>query len=87
MKKTTLAKNQTITVKVDEENPEPLELLAKSIIEISDSFTKILAGPLQRRTIILLIKDYTGLAQWQIEKILDAAPKLKTYYLKELKKP
>jgi len=74
------------TVKVKEENPEPLELLAKSIIELSDSFIKIQNGPLQRRTIILLLKDCTGLAGRDIEKILDAAPKLKSYYVKELKK-
>ncbi len=81
-KKLTPAKNQTIIVKVNETNPEPLEVLAKSIIEISDAFKKIQAGPLQRRTIVLLLKDYTGLAGRDIEKILDAAPKLKDYYLK-----
>lgn len=84
--KTTKAKNQQITVKVNETAPEPLEVLAKAIIEVSDAFIKIQNGPLQRRTIILLLKDYTGLAGRDIEKILDAAPKLKTWYVKELRK-
>ena len=80
------AKTQSITVKVNETNPEPLEVLAKAIIEISDAFIKIQNGPLQRRTIVLLLKDYTGLAGRDIERVLDAAPKLKTFYIKELKK-
>lgn len=81
-----VSKTQQITVRVNEENPEPLELLAKSVIELSDAFIKIQNGPLQKRTIILLFKDYTGIAGRDIEKILDAAPKLKTYYVKDLKK-
>lgn len=80
------AKTQTVTVKVNETSPEPLEVLAKAVIELSEAFIKIQNGPLQRRTIILLLKDYTGLAGRDIEKVLDAAPKLKTYYIKELKK-
>jgi hypothetical protein len=71
---------------VKEENPEPLEVLAKSIIEISDAFIKIMNGPLKHRTIVLLFQDYTGLPKRDIEKILDAAPKLKTFYINELKK-
>jgi hypothetical protein len=81
------AKTQTITVKVNEQNPEPLELIAKSIIEISDAFKKIETGPLKRKTIVLLLRDVTGLPQRDINAILDAAPKLKDYYVKELKKP
>ncbi len=79
------SKTQTITVKVTEENPEPMEVLAKAIIEISDAFIKLNQGPLQRRTITLLLKDYTGLAARDIDKVLDAAPKLKSYYVKELR--
>ena len=78
------AKSQQITVKVNEANPEPLEVLAKAIIEVSDAFIKLQNGPLERRTIVLLLKDYTGLAGRDIEKVLDAAPKLKTYYLKRM---
>lgn len=54
------AKTQQITVKVKEENPEPLELLAQSIIDLSEAFRKIEAGPLKRRTIVLLLQDATS---------------------------
>jgi hypothetical protein len=80
------AKTQQITVKVTEENPEPLELLAKSVIELSDAFIKIESSPLKRHTVVLLLQDYTRLPKKSIEAVLDAAPKLKSYYIKEMKK-
>jgi hypothetical protein len=83
--KSTPAKTQTITVNVKEENPEPLELIAKSIIDIADAFNKINSGPLKRHTIVLLLQDATKLSQRDINKVLDAAPKLKEYYVKQLK--
>lgn len=75
---------QTITVKVNEENPEPMELIAKSIIEISDAFDKINKSSLSRRAIVLLLQDITKLGQRDINSILDAAPKLKSFYIKSL---
>jgi len=80
------AKTQQITVKVKEENPEPFEIIAQSVIDLSEAFKKIEAGPLKRRTVVLLLQDATGLPQRDINKILDAAPKLKDWYVKELKK-
>lgn len=80
------AKTQVITVKTNEANPEPMEVLAKAVIEISDAFKKIEAGPLRQHTIILLLQDATKLPQRDIKKVLEAAPKLKDWYLKELKK-
>ena len=85
MKKNPL-KSQQITVKVNEENPEPIELIAKSIIDISNSFQRINESRLKRRVIILLLEDMTGVSITSINKILDAAPKLKDVYIKEIKK-
>lgn len=84
--KTTKTSKQTITVKTNEENPEPLELIAKSIIDLSDAFKKIETGPLKQKTIVLLLQDVTGLPRTAISKILEAAPRLKDYYVRELKK-
>ncbi len=81
MKKPIL-KDQIITVKVNEQNPEPLELIAKSIIELSDAFQKINSSSLKRRTIVLLLQDETKLPQKDINAILDAATKLKDTFLK-----
>lgn len=80
-----MSKAQQITIKTNEQNPEPLELIAKSIIELSEAFKKIDSSPLKRHTIILLLKDQTGLPQRDIIKILDAAPKLAEYYVKNVK--
>ncbi len=77
---------QTITVKTDEQNPEPLELIAKAIIDVSDAFDKINKSQLQRRTVVLLLHDLTKIPKGQIEKILDNAPKLKGWYTKEIQK-
>lgn len=78
------AKTQTITVKANSENPEPLEVLAKSIIDVADAFKKINNSQLKRRTVIILLQDMTGISQTQIGKILDAAPLLKETYLKSV---
>lgn len=78
---------QTITVKSNEQDPEPLELIAKSIIELSDAYAKINNSRLKKRAVVLLLKDMTGLGMHEIETILDAAPRLKDFYTKALPKP
>lgn len=72
-----------IIVKKDEVNPEPLEVIAKSIIEVADACAKMNSSKLNRRAILLLLKDLTGLPMADIGKVLDAAPKLKDHYLKK----
>lgn len=78
--------NQTVIVKSTEENPEPLELIAKAIIQVADAFKKIEAGPLKRKTVVLLLQDQTSLSQKAINSILDVAPKLADHYVKFLPK-
>jgi hypothetical protein len=80
------AKTQTITVKVNEENPEPLEVIAQSIVDISDAFKKINESRLSRKAVVLLLQDLTRLSQRDINLVLDAAPKLKQFYVKDVKK-
>jgi len=75
---------QTVTIKTDEENPEPIELIAQAIIDLSDAFKKIESSRLTKRAIILLIKDRCYVNMKDIEIILDIAPKLKDYYIKKL---
>jgi len=76
---------QTITVKTNEENPEPIELLAEAIIEISNAYKKIQNSRLKKRAILLLIRDMTTYPQMglkEIELILDTVPRLAEYWLK-----
>lgn len=77
---------QTVTIKTDKENPEPLDIIAKSIIEVAAAFERINASKLKRRAVILLIKDALPssckVTTREIEAILDVAPQLKTHYTK-----
>lgn len=75
-----------ITLRVNEENPEPVELIAQSIIDVADAFKKIDSGKLKRKTIVILIQDITKLPQRDIEAVLNAAAQLKERYLKDIKK-
>lgn len=87
---------KTITVKTDEENPLPVEIIAEAIIKISDAFEKINKGNLSRRALLLLIHDNCGTAGYghkkakptmkQIEEVLESVASLKKAYIKELKK-
>lgn len=81
---------QSTTVKRNEENPEPLELIAESIIQISDAYKKISASRLKERAILLLIKDAIPtkykIGTTEIALVLHAAESLKACYIKELKK-
>lgn len=69
-------------VKVSEENPEPTEIIAKSIIEIAEAVGKLENSRLKSRAIYLLIRDQTGLPLGEIERVLNAAADLKRDYIK-----
>jgi len=79
------AATKTITVKVNEQNPEPLDILAKAIIDVSDGFDKINKSKLTRKAIVLLLQAAIGvshISQKNINDVLDYAPKLKSIYTK-----
>ncbi len=81
--------HKSITVKTNEENPESVELIADSIIKVADAFEKINKSSLTRRAIVLLLHDTIGSAKItkkQIELVLDNAPLLKKYYVKQQSK-
>lgn len=78
-------RTQTITVKTNEENPEPVELIAQSIIDVAEAAKKMNDSRLKQRAVILLIKDVTNLPMKDIEAVLNAAGKLKEYYVKQIK--
>lgn len=79
---------QTINIKTNEENPETVELIAESIIKISDAFEKIKNSRLTERAIHLLIKDAIGgsIGITTIKTVLDASANLKKHYIKQLPK-
>ena len=79
----------TIKVKTNEENPEPVEIIADAIIRVAEGFEKMKASPLTERAIILLLHDAIGSAhitKKQIGYVLNYAPLLKEHYIKKAKK-
>lgn len=78
-----MAKN--IKIKKDEETPESVELLAKSIIQVAEGFEQVKNSPLSRRALIVLLQDGIGVSKItksQIALVLEALPRLKAWYIK-----
>lgn len=76
---------QNIKIKKNEDNPESVELLAQSIVQVAEGFEKVLSTPLNRRALIVLLQDGIGtskITKSQIELVLDGLPRLKGWYLK-----
>lgn len=76
---------KNIKMKKDEENPESVELLAKSVVQVAEGFQKILNSPLNQRGLIVLLHDGIGtsnITKTQIRLVLEALPRLKAWYIK-----
>ena len=74
-----------IKIKKDEEQPESVELLAKSVIQVAEGFQKVLNSPLKERGLIVLLHDGIGpakITKAQIKLVLEALPRLKGWYVK-----
>lgn len=78
-----MAKN--IEVKLNEEQPESTEIIAASIIKISDGFSRLLRSGLNERALLVLIKDHTGVAMHEVKKVMDCLPRLKEIYCRQQK--
>lgn len=79
----------TVKIKTDQENPEPLELIAQSIITVAEAAEKINKSQLERRLLVLMIQDIAGaqnISKSQINLVLDTVPKIKQQFLKSLPK-
>mgnify|MGYP001605680136 CR=1 FL=1 len=76
-------------VKQDEQKPIPVEVLAASIKAISDGITKLRAGPLNERALVLLIQHAApsiGYGKYispkHIKAVLEGISSLEREYLK-----
>lgn len=72
-------------IKQDKGSEVPIEILAKSIVEVSEAARKMLASRLTKRAICILIKDSmsgTGLPMKDIQMVLDCAATLDKRYIK-----
>lgn len=71
------------TIKLPEEHEDlPLEILAEHIARLATVGEQIKHSKLKRRTILLLLKDITGIGIKDIDLILDALPLLGKKFLK-----
>lgn len=79
-------KSNNVRIIKNEENPESAELLASSIVQVAAGFEKVLASPLSRRALVVLLHDGIGVSKitkGQIELVIDALPRLKGWYIKK----
>lgn len=67
-------------VSKDPENMPAQEILAESIVRISESVAKLKASGLNQDAIIALIKDDTGFGKGTIQTVLDSLAGLKKKY-------
>lgn len=64
---------------------ESTEILAASIVKIAQGFDTLMAGGLNRRGLIALLREGIGrnnITNEQIELVLDALPRLKAWYIR-----
>ena len=74
-----------VKIRKTEGAEESTELLASSIVKVSECFEKILSTPLKERGLVVLLHDAIGTAKiskQQIRLVLDALPRLKAWYIK-----
>lgn len=79
-------KKSQIKIKKNEDEPESTELLAASIIKVSQSAEKLLNSGLTQRAIVVLLQDGIGVTQiskGQILLVLENLPRLKAWYVKK----
>lgn len=75
-----------IKVKLNPENPEPPEVLAEAIINISEGFQRFMTAGLNRRALVVLLQDAIGaphVSKQTINWVLDALPLLGRMYVKK----
>lgn len=71
-----------VTVGFNPVNPEPVEVLARSIIEIAAGMKVLDESKLTRKAIIVLIQARTGLTKRQIADVLDNLQQIDQIWLK-----
>lgn len=70
----------------DLENPESVEILAASIIKISDGMEKFLGSQLNEKALVTLLHQMIGtgnITKSEIKTVLWALPRLKGWYIKK----
>lgn len=72
----------SVRVKKSEEQPETTEILAEAIVRLGESVKKLEQSGFNKRAIVVLLQDMTKIPRRDIAAILDAIPRLKSWYLR-----
>lgn len=75
---------ETIKITKDKLNPESVELLAKSVVQVAEASEKLLRGGLNLDGIVTLLHPIIGISKInkkQIALVLNNLPRLKAWYV------
>lgn len=75
-------KTPTVTVKLNETNPEPVEIIASGILTIASAMKAVNASRLSRKAIVGLIHLESKLPRRDIEIVLNNMDNLERLWLK-----
>lgn len=83
-----IRRNSTVTVKKDEKDPQPTEIIAQAIIDVSAAAKKLLSSRLSMRAIVILIQHSSvkSLSIADIQNVLNCAATLEETYIKKAPK-
>jgi hypothetical protein len=76
---------ENIKIRKSDDSPESTELLASSIVQVADGFSKLLNSRLNERAYLVLLHDMIGagnISKKQIQLVLKNLPRLKAWYIK-----
>jgi len=62
---------------------QPVDEIAAQIEALSSGMEKLLSGRLNKKAILVLLRETSGLGMRDIEKVLEAARSLRTHFLKK----
>ena len=65
----------------ENEEPIPVEIIAKSIKKIADAYKRMKSAGLSERCIVLLLHDYSHVGKPDIKDVLKAMSELEKMYL------
>ena len=81
-----MRKQTPVKVITDEEKPEPVEIIAKSILQIAEGFSKLTKSGLNEQALIILLQSHIGagnITKHQIGQVLRTLPELGKLYLRK----
>lgn len=70
-------------IQKENEDEIPVEIIASSILKISNAWKQVRKSQLNQKCIVILLAHATKLPQYEVEKVLDGLDELEKMYLKK----